>query len=1567
MRGSRSNPSRLCLAGVLGVALAGAPLVAIPAQADPAGTGVVLNEAYVNGGSAGAAYVSRFVELYNPTDAALPLDGLSLQYRSATGTEAPTGVFPLSGTVPAGGHFLIAGASNGSAGLALPTPDFTAAGFNASGSATGGGTILLVDGTEPLDPGEGSITANPDVVDLLGYGTSNTYETAAEADGYSVTASLNRSEGADTDDNSADLGTRAPSPINAAGDTAAPAEPTDPVDPVDPVDPADPAMATIAEIQGTGAATPLDGQSVTTRGVVTATYPTGGFDGYYIQTPGTGGAIDPATHTASDGVFVYSPDTVASVAVGSYVEVTGTAGEYRDLTQVQVPAGGVTVLTETVAAPAPAAVALPADAAARETLEGMLVAPVGDFTVTDTYDANTFGTVLLAPGTSPLVQPTAVVEPGSAEYETLAALNAAAAVALDDGASINYTSAENQSTPLPYVSNTEPVRVGAPVTFTRPVVLDYRFGWALQPTERLTGANAADVQPATFGDTREAAPATLSGDATMASFNVLNYFTTTGDELSGCEYYADREGDPVTVRGGCAARGAAEDEDLERQQAKIVSAINALGADVVSLEEIENSAAFGQDRDQALSDLTDALNAAAGETRWAFVASPEDLPQSEDVIRTGFIYDPAVLETVDESVILDDEAFSNARQPLAQAFRLADGDDSSRFLAIVNHFKSKGSGADEDADQGDGQGASNASRVRQAEALVDFADGLREDTGIERVLLAGDFNAYLQEDPIDVLREAGYIDLGSTTGEETYSYDGAIGSLDHIFVAEDALGTIAGADIWNINAYESIALEYSRYNSNITNFYQPDPYRSSDHDPILVGLDLTGERINLNLLNINDFHGRIDQNTVNFAATVETLRQAGGEDDTLFLSAGDNIGASLFASSSQNDEPTIDVLNALDLRTSAVGNHEFDQGFEDLTGRVADSADWNYLGANVYEKGTTTPALQEYEIFEVDGLRVAVIGAVTQETPALVSPEGVATVDFGDPVEAVNRVAAELTESGAADVIIAEYHEGAASGVPDGATLEQEIADPNAAFTRIVTETSATVDAIFTGHTHKQYAWDGPVPGEPGITRPILQTGNYGENVGQIVLSFDTGSDDVAEYQQAIVPRIPVPADAAAAELQRNGFITAFPRVAEVSTIVDAALEQAAIIGNQPVGTVTADITTAFTDGTRDDRSSESTLGNLVADSLVASLSDPNLGGAEIGVVNPGGLRSELFYESSAAGEGDGVVTFAEANAVLPFVNNLWTTTLTGAQFKTVLEQQWQRDADGNVPSRPFLALGLSDNVEYTWDDTRPEGDRITGIWIDGQPIDLTRDYRIGSFNFLLQGGDNFREFANGTDTRDSGLVDRDAWISFISENSPLSPSFDRRGVRVTDVPAGPLAVGADGTVSLSNLDLTSLGSPVNTQVSAVFEGSAAAPVVSPVTGGASTVAFTVPDDVTADATLVITALESGTVVRVALTVDTADAGTPGDGSGGTPGDGNGGTPGNGSGGTPGNGNGGSGNGGNGGSGNGGNGGSGNGGGGLAYTGADAAPAALAGGLLLLLGAIALVVRSRRRRLTDEA
>ena len=649
---------------------------------------------------------------------------------------------------------------------------------------------------------------------------------------------------------------------------------------------------------------------------------------------------------------------------------------------------------------------------------------------------------------------------------------------------------------------------------------------------------------------------------------------------------------------------------------------------------------------------------------------------------------------------------------------------------------------------------------------------------------------------------------------------------------------------------------------------------------VLVGTTpvAAADPVTLNILTINDFHGRIDTNTVKFAGTVEQLRAADGAAgaNTLLVGAGDFIGASLFASSVAKDQPTIDVMNELGLDVSAVGNHEFDQGWDDLRDRViagGTNAKWDYLGANVYQHGTTTPALPEYQVYDVAGVTVGVIGAVTVETPTLVSPAGVATLDFGDPVDAVNRVAAQLTDgdpaNGEAQVLVASFHEGA----PDGTrTLEQNIA-AGPAFAEIVNDVSPTVAAIVNGHTHQAYAYQAPVPGDPSRTRPIVQTGSYGSNVGQIKLTIDRDTDEVTASTVANVARLTAPDDAT--------LVATYPRLGPIKKTVDDAVGAAKVKGNVQVGSVTADITTAFTASSacsststvRDNRAAESTLGNLVANALVAQLKAPEYGGAEIGVVNPGGLRAELCYAPNTADwpdDGPGKVMYGEANAVLPFANDLFVTSLTGAQFKTALEQQWQRDAGGNVPTRPYLQLGLSKNVTYTFDPTAPEGSRITSVTINGKPLDPAKTYRIGSFSFLLAGGDNFRVFTQGTDTKNSGLVDRDAWIAYLEANPGISPDFARHAVQVTNQPT-TLAAGAAVSFDVAGLDLTSLGSPANTSLSGTLTPSSGDPVaVGPFTvlAGATTVKFDLPENIAAgSATLVLTAAPSKTTVTIPLTI----------------------------------------------------------------------------------------------------
>jgi 5'-nucleotidase len=238
-----------------------------------------------------------------------------------------------------------------------------------------------------------------------------------------------------------------------------------------------------------------------------------------------------------------------------------------------------------------------------------------------------------------------------------------------------------------------------------------------------------------------------------------------------------------------------------------------------------------------VSALVDALNADAETARWAFVDSPTAVDPGEDVIRTAMIYNPETVDLVGDSALFYDAAFSDAREPFAQTFKAEGADDADGFAVIANHFKSKGSGTPDP----DGQGNANDRRKLQATALVGFADSFAAGNGVEKVFLTGDFNAYSEEDPIQILHEAGYTSLESTSDahEESYNFDGMIGSLDHVLANDAAKPDVTGVDIWTINAYESQYYEYSRFNYNVRELYAPNPFRASDHNPELVGIDDT--------------------------------------------------------------------------------------------------------------------------------------------------------------------------------------------------------------------------------------------------------------------------------------------------------------------------------------------------------------------------------------------------------------------------------------------------------------------------------------------------------------------------------------------------------------------------------------------------------------------------------------------------------------------------------------------------------------------------------------------------------
>ena len=432
----------------------------------------------------------------------------------------------------------------------------------------------------------------------------------------------------------------------------------------------------------------------------------------------------------------------------------------------------------------------------------MFVKPVDQLTVSEVYNLSRFGEITLSEG-GRLLNSTEIAEPG-ADAKAVMAANTARRIILDDGLTTNLSAA--MAAP-PYLTVNDPVRVGDTVATLQPSVLSYGFdAFRLQPADGTAeGTTFVDTNP------RPAAPKNVGGDIRVGDANVLNYFVTFG----------------------FTSRGAKTPAELAQQQAKIVAMLKGLNADVIGLQEIENSAVTTpEDPYKAVRTLVGALNAAEGKQVWAFVEAHE----GSDVITNAIIYRTDRVEPVGAPMKpAESAAWDNAREPIAQTFT-ARGD---AFTVVVNHFKSKGSGSGTgNTDSGDGQGKSNADRIEQAKSLLRFLYTVENTTGDKDIISVGDYNAYTREDPLDVLRAAGLVDLGAVHAKDDHSFvfNGEPGSLDHAFATKELAAKVTGMDIWNINAEESYGYQYD---APYEGLYAPYPYRASDHNPAVVGIDLT--------------------------------------------------------------------------------------------------------------------------------------------------------------------------------------------------------------------------------------------------------------------------------------------------------------------------------------------------------------------------------------------------------------------------------------------------------------------------------------------------------------------------------------------------------------------------------------------------------------------------------------------------------------------------------------------------------------------------------------------------------
>jgi 5'-nucleotidase len=543
------------------------------------------------------------------------------------------------------------------------------------------------------------------------------------------------------------------------------------------------------------------------------------------------------------------------------------------------------------------------------------------------------------------------------------------------------------------------------------------------------------------------------------------------------------------------------------------------------------------------------------------------------------------------------------------------------------------------------------------------------------------------------------------------------------------------------------------------------------------------------LLALNDFHGNLEPPSGSSGRMVDengATVEAGGaayiaawmrrmsDRNTLRVAQGDLIGATPLISAAYHDEPSVEFLGRLGVTASAVGNHEFDEGYDELkriikggshpvdgdspAGRWKGAA-FTYLGANVLlEDAKKVPDLPGNEILrqvprkrlealleshgipavppiavrKVNGQKIGFIGAVTETTPTIVTASGIQGLKFEGVVKSA-RFGSQLLKELGVEAQVLLVHEGdnvVAGRSPDACSTTADPDGSAGAGTEIATRVDPEIDLVLSGHSHQAYVCE--VKDPEGNTRLYSQGGSFGRVISQVDLRIDKRSKDVIRSSVKIDNQVVTRDIAPDAETER--FVQTWKdRVAEVA--------------DRKVGEITGDLTRAATP------TGESVLGNLIADAQLAATREE--GGAQIALMNPGGVRADLPYAP------DGVVTYGEAFAVQPFNNLMQVVTLTGAQLDALLEQQWTAERTA--------VLQPSATLTYTADLSAPFGERVSGIEIDGEPVTEGGTYRVAANNFLVGGGDGFTVFTEGADLW-SGPIDLDAFVAYLGANSPVAP-----------------------------------------------------------------------------------------------------------------------------------------------------------------------------------------------------
>ncbi|MCG8920829.1 5'-nucleotidase C-terminal domain-containing protein [Lentzea sp. DG1S-22] len=528
--------------------------------------------------------------------------------------------------------------------------------------------------------------------------------------------------------------------------------------------------------------------------------------------------------------------------------------------------------------------------------------------------------------------------------------------------------------------------------------------------------------------------------------------------------------------------------------------------------------------------------------------------------------------------------------------------------------------------------------------------------------------------------------------------------------------------------------------------------------------------VDVRLIGINDLHGNIEPPTGSSGRVIlpdGTTVDAGGAaynathiknlqsevKNSVIVGQGDLIGASPIVSALFHDEPTIEVLNKVGMDTTAAGNHEFDEGYQELLriqrggchpvdgcqfSEKYEGAKFPILGANVTHAKTGLPALPPFWVEIRDGMPIGFIGMPLKDVPILVDPNGIKDLQFGDEVKAANRYANLLDAIGVKSIVLL-VHQGDQVTSSGGGPNACNVAANNPG-SYIATNVSPKIDAVFSGHSHQHY--NCVIKDPAGNPRPFIEGLAFGRELSVVDLKIDRRTRDVIRGETKADNKI----------VTRT--VTPDPTV---QAIIDLAKQKSGPIANKPVGTISSDILRA------QNAAGESPLGDLIADSQLEATKG---NGAVLALMNPGGVRADLTFAGSPAGEGNGVVTYGEMFTVQPFGNILQTVTLTGAEIKNVLEQQF-------TAARQFV-LQPSSGLKYTWSKGAAFGSKVSDVTLNGAPLDPNASYRVTINSFLQGGGDGFSEFTKGRDITGGG-IDLDAFSAYLAAHpNQGAPALDR-------------------------------------------------------------------------------------------------------------------------------------------------------------------------------------------------